>query len=218
MKNGFLALLMLTLMTAFTHKKQRRIVFFGDSITQAAVQSGGYIDLLQQDFSNKPHGTAPRLIGAGISGNKIYDLYFRLDDDVLSHKPDLVVIYVGINDVWHKKTHQTGTDPDRYDRFYRRMIEKIQKKGAKVVVCTPTVIGEKNVNELDEELDRYAAIVRKIADDMRLPLVDLRAEFTQYIAQHNPDNLASGVLTTDGVHLNDRGNRLVADCMSVQLK
>ncbi|HAH59290.1 MAG TPA: G-D-S-L family lipolytic protein, partial [Bacteroidales bacterium] len=30
---------------------------------------------------------------------------------------------------------------------------------------------------------------------------------------HNPRNLEKGILTTDGVHLNPTGNKLVADAM-----
>ncbi|WP_315822065.1 hypothetical protein [Paraflavitalea speifideaquila] len=43
------------------------------------------------------------LIGAGIGGNKAYDLYLRMEEDVLAKDPNTVVIWVGVNDVWHKK-------------------------------------------------------------------------------------------------------------------
>jgi lysophospholipase L1-like esterase len=35
----------------------------------------------------------------------------------------------------------------------------------------------------------------------------------KYEAQHNPGNQEYGVLTTDGVHLNDKGNQPVAEEM-----
>ncbi|MFX8601271.1 GDSL-type esterase/lipase family protein, partial [Acinetobacter baumannii] len=77
------------------------IIFFGDSITEMGIQPNGYISkmklLLQQQNINNYE-----LMGAGVSGNKIYDLYLRMDDDVLSKHPDIVVIYIGVNDVWHK--------------------------------------------------------------------------------------------------------------------
>jgi len=84
------------------------------------------------------------LIGAGIGGNKVYDLYLRMDSDVLSKSPNIVVIYVGVNDVWHKKTYGTGTDADKFEKFYRAIIAKLEAAGAKVVVFTNAVIGEKN--------------------------------------------------------------------------
>jgi len=39
-----------------------------------------------------------------------------------------------------------------------------------------------------------------------------------YNKQNNPDNKESGILTTDRVHLNDKGNQLVADEMWKVLK
>ncbi len=193
---------------------KKKVVFFGDSITEAAVKPHGYItimnDMLQHESINNYE-----LIGAGIGGNKVYDLYLRMDDDVLSKSPNIVVIYVGVNDVWHKKTFGTGTDADKFEKFYRAIIAKLQANGAKVVVCTPATIGEKNdfSNELDGDLNKYCNIIRAMAADLNLPLVDLRKAFLDYEVKNNTTNVDKGILTIDGVHLNDKGNELVAELM-----
>lgn len=198
---------------SFTTMQKKKVVFFGDSITQAGVGPTGYITVLQQMLQQKGKDKTWELVGAGIGGNKVYDLYLRLEDDVLSKKPDLVFIYVGINDVWHKRSHGTGTDADKFERFYNRLIDKIQAAGAKVIICTPTVIGEKKdfVNELDGDLNKYADIIRQIARNKNVELVDLRKATVEYISKNNPDNKVSGVLTTDGVHMNETGNRFLAE-------
>lgn len=197
---------------SFTPSKSFRIVFFGDSITELGEAEGGYIDLMRKDIARRGLDNRYEVIGAGVSGNKVYDLFLRLDEDVLSRKPDMVFIYIGINDVWHKQWG-TGTDADKFERFYRAIIRKIKNAGADPVLCTPTVIGERTdfTNQPDGDLNLYAKIVRKIAEDELCKLIDLRAVFLDYNLQHNPDNLSSGILTTDGVHLNDAGNRLVAE-------
>jgi len=41
-------------------------------------------------------------------------------------------------------------------------------------------------------------------------LVDLRKSFLEYGKQFNPENKESGILTSDRVHLNEKGNELVA--------
>lgn len=199
-------------LSAFTMQK-KKVIFFGDSITQAGVAPNGYITLLQQMLVKNGRDKAFDLVGAGIGGNKVYDLYLRLEEDVLSKKPDLVFIYVGINDVWHKRSFGTGTDPDKFEKFYNRIIEKIQAAGAKVVICTPTVVGEKKgfVNELDGDLNKYAEIVRKIAKNKNVELIDLHKNIIDYINSHNPEDKNSGILTTDGVHMNDEGNRFLAE-------
>ncbi|WP_338868370.1 SGNH/GDSL hydrolase family protein [Spirosoma sp. SC4-14] len=196
---------------AMTMAKPTRVVFFGDSITQAGVKPGGYIDRLK---SMLPAGQFD-LIGAGIGGNKIYDLYLRMDDDVIAQKPDVVVIWVGVNDVWHKASSGTGTDPDKFIRFYEAVIKKLQAANTRIVLCTPAAIGEKTdmTNQQDGDLNQYSQFIRNLAKEHNLPLVDLRKAFLEYDLKNNPENKDKGILTTDRVHLNDAGNQFVAEQM-----
>jgi lysophospholipase L1-like esterase len=199
---------------SFMPDKKIKIVFFGDSITEAGIKPHGFISL-DDSILNSGAGGKYELIGAGVSGNKVYDLYLRLEDDVLSKSPDMVVIWVGVNDVWHKKMG-TGTDADKFERFYVALVRKFKEAHVKMVLCTPAVIGEKNdyTNEQDGDLNKYANIIRKIALDQQLTLVDLRADFQNYERSSNPNNLDRGILTADGVHLNDQGNLFVAKAMA----
>jgi isoamyl acetate esterase len=191
--------------------KKKKIVFFGDSITQMGVNKGGYIDRMQTALSDMGAQGKYELIGAGVGGNKVYDLYLRMEEDVLDKRPSVVVIYVGINDVWHK-TSGTGTDIDKYEKFYVAIIKKLQAKKIKVAVCTPSVIGEKkgNGNPQDADLNAYSDVIRRLAGSMDCTLIDLRKTFLEYEEANNPDNKESGILTTDRVHLNDKGNQLLA--------
>jgi isoamyl acetate esterase len=212
MKNILILPLLLTMVSMTTVKKEK-IIFFGDSITEAGVNKGGYIDRIQSFIDQRSLQEKYELAGAGIGGNKVYDLYLRLEDDVLAKDPQAVVIYVGINDVWHKTSHGTGTDLDKYEKFYIAIIKKLQAKNIKVAVCTPSVIGEKkdNANPQDADLERYSDVIRKIATSYNCKLIDLRVAFAQYEKENNPDDKESGILTTDRVHLNEKGNQLVAD-------
>jgi lysophospholipase L1-like esterase len=206
--------LLLTVMSFMSPPKKTTVIFFGDSITQAGVQPGGYIT--KMDSLIKQQGIADyELVGAGIGGNKVYDLYLRMETDVLDKQPDIVVIYVGVNDVWHKATSGTGTDADKFEKFYRAIIKKLQDKNIKVIVCTPAVIGERNdnSNQQDGDLNRYSFIIRNIAADMKVPLCDLRKAFLDHLQTNNPSNAEKGILTTDRVHLTAAGNLLVAKQM-----
>ncbi|MDI3319547.1 SGNH/GDSL hydrolase family protein [Pinibacter soli] len=200
-------------------QKKKKVIFFGDSITQQGAKKGGYIDLIQNTINQNNLQDQYELIGAGVSGNKVYDLYLRLDDDVLAKKPDVVFIYIGVNDVWHKASYGTGTDQDKFEKFYQALIRKIQAIGARVIVCTPAVIGEKKngENNQDSDLDKYSASIRKVANEFKVPVIDLRREFTQFDKDNNPQDTSKGILTVDGVHLNDKGNALVAEKMWEEL-
>ena len=207
-RTGILLSFCLIALTSMTFKP-KHIIFFGDSITQQGVSKNGYVTLIKKALDSTKYAVT----GAGIGGNKIYDLYLRLEDEVLNKKPDLVVIYVGINDVWHKQSSHTGTDYDKYLKFYQALINKIQGVGSKVILVTPSVVGEKKdgTNELDADLNKYAEGIRKLAAKNNLPVCDLRKIFTEYEAKNNPEDKEKGILTTDRVHLNEAGNKLVAD-------
>lgn len=200
---------------ALVPAKPKRVIFFGDSITQAGTKPGGYIMCIGDILAKQNKATNYELIGAGIGGNKVYDLFLRMEDDVLAKQPDLVFIYIGVNDVWHKRTSGTGTDPDKFLKFYEALIRKIQAANAKVVLCTPAVIGEKtdHSNEQDGDLNQYSTMIRELAKKQNLPLCDLRKAFVDYNLKNNPENKAQGILTTDRVHLNDTGNQFVAEQM-----
>jgi lysophospholipase L1-like esterase len=219
MKNLFrylkISCLSLPLIAAVRSDKPLKVIFFGDSITQAGVNKGGYITKMGETLTKNNLKDRYELVGAGIGGNKVYDLYLRLEDDVLSKQPDVVFLYVGVNDVWHKSSYGTGTDADKFVKFYEALIKKIQAANAKVIVCTPAVIGEKtdHSNQQDGDLNKFSQLIRDIAKKQNLPLCDLRKAFLDYNLKNNPDNKESGILTTDRVHLNEIGNQLVADEM-----
>lgn len=215
MKISWIALLFCTL-TAFTPaNKKKRVVFFGDSITAAGAKPGGYILKLDSMLALQGKAEQYELLGAGVSGNKVYDLYLRMEEDVLAKEPDMVVIYIGVNDVWHKRTSGTGTDPDKFEKFYQAIINKLKAKNITVIICTPATIGEKTdfSNPLDGDLNEYSKIIRNIAQKNSLSVVDLRKAFLDYDLKNNPDNKTKDILTSDGVHLNTKGNQFVADEM-----
>ena len=199
-------------LVSFWAPAKKKVVFFGDSITQAGVQPGGYIRLMDSLVALDKKSSDYELIGAGIGGDKIYDLYLRMEEDVLKKQPDIVVIYVGVNDVWHKSSSGTGTDYNKFGRFYEAVVAKLQAAGIKVIICTPAVIGERtdHSNPQDGDLNFYSQWIRNFAAKKSIPLVDLRSLFMQYNLANNPENKESGILTRDRVHLTPAGNNLVA--------
>lgn len=203
--------------SSITLKKGDRIVFLGDSITQAGWDNAnGYVQIIKKTLADKHKNQDILVLGAGISGNKVPDLQKRVDKDVIAKKPTIVFIYIGINDVWHGENNPAnGTSKDKFESGLKEVIKKITDSGAKVVVCTPSVIGEKKngANKLDKQLDEYSDISRTIAKELKLPLCDLRKEFANYEMKNNKADKESGILTSDRVHLNQAGNKFVADTM-----
>ena len=219
-------LLLLIMITSCTNST--KVVFLGDSITQQGENSEGegtykgFITSLRENVSQEVE-----LINKGIGGNKVSDLLLRYNDDVLKLKPNIVFIYIGINDVWHKYDWGTGSDIDIYEKGLRKIITDIKAVGAKIILCTPTVIGENsgefklnnNFKDIDtmeimnKDLDAFSDVVRNLSSEFSTDLLDLRKKFKKYISENNDQNMPKGVLTSDGVHLNNEGNKLIADEM-----
>lgn len=208
------------LLSAYRSDKKKRVIFFGDSITELGVRPNGYVRVIEDMIRNEDKSTQYELIGKGIGGNKVYDLFLRMEEDVLKLQPHIVVIYIGVNDIWHKSMMGTGTDYDKFGKFYQAMVDKMKAAGIQVILCTPAVIGERydGTNPQDGELNHYSNWIRRYAADHQLPLVDLRAAFLEYSKANNPNNLDSKILTYDRVHLNDAGNKLVAEQMWEKIK
>ena len=93
------------------------------------------------------------------------------------------------------------------------MISQIHAVGARVILCTPTVIGEKTdgTNKYDEMLDEYSDISRNVAKETNSQLLDLREAFMAYLKEHNPHNAEKGILTADAVHMNKDGNTFLSE-------
>lgn len=213
-------------MTACTNTT--KVVFLGDSITEAGESIEGegtykgFITSLRENVSQEVE-----LINKGIGGDKVSDLLLRYNDDVLKLKPNIVFIYIGINDVWHKYDWGTGSDIDIYEKGLRKIITDIKAVGAKIILCTPTVIGENNgefklnnnfkyidtMEIMNKDLDAFSDVVRNLSSEFNTDLLDLRKKFMEYISENNDQNMSKGVLTSDGVHLNNEGNKLIADEM-----
>jgi|TARA_B100001146_G_scaffold41110_1_gene34851 lysophospholipase L1-like esterase len=195
---------------------KKQVVFLGDSITEAGrTLKLGFLNLIEESIDANKFN----IIGKGISGDKVSDLLVRYEEDVLAQNPDIVFIYIGINDVWHTYDMGKGSDIDFYEKGLRKIITDIKNKGAKIILCTPTVIGEKITFEdeleirRDQELDAFSGVVRNLASEFNTELLDLRTIFKDYIAENNKNNEYQDFLTVDGVHLNDAGNKLLSEKM-----
>lgn len=191
-------------------EKSDRIAFLGDSITQQGASEGGFVDILRAGLKRGRPDAA--VIPAGISGHKVPDLLAREERDVRAKGANLVFLYIGINDVWHSESGR-GTSRDEFSAGMKELLRRLEDVGkATVALATPSVIGEGpfGSGSLDEMLEDYATITRALANDEGRALADLQARFRDHLRLFNAEGKKSGVLTTDGVHLNAAGNQFLA--------
>ncbi len=194
-------LLVIFVMSATAEPASNRIVLLGDSLTEMGDLEEGWVKILRQKYPQY------NFYNMGISGDKVSDLLGRIDRDVVS--PSFVVVFIGTNDVWGFLGF-SGTPRERFTAELTHLISTLTDLGNKVALCTLGVIGEKQVNELDNILDSYSSIIRDLAKERSLPLCDIRTAFLEYLMNNNREDNEMGILTSDGVHLSVDGNKLVA--------
>ena len=185
-------------------KNGQKIGFMGDSITQAGAEPQGYVTLVIRGL--EANGIQVSSIPAGISGHKSNQMLERLDRDVLSKKPDWMTLSCGVNDVWHGAN---GIPLEPYKKNITEIVEKCQAAGVKVMILTSTMIGEDAPNSNNQKLATYNAFLRDLAKKKKCRLADLNADMQAAIAKAGPDHKGN-LLTSDGVHMNPEGNRMMA--------
>ncbi|HAT14258.1 MAG TPA: lipolytic protein G-D-S-L family [Microcoleaceae bacterium UBA10368] len=202
---------------------KRKIVTIGDSITEAGKYPGGYVWLLQRYLNDLYPDRAIEIINAGISGNKATDMQARFQKDVIDKKPDLVMINVGVNDVWHaffdfqnqqfypQGNLPTGVPLAEYREKLTQMVAAAKAAGIRVVLLSPTPIREVLDGPENRRLQEYIAAMREIGLQNKCLFIDLNAPFLEVIGtfqKHAGKTL--NLLAADGVHPNPSGYRIMA--------
>lgn len=212
------------------------IIMFGDSTT---AERPGAVDKVYSkriDEALEKTGSRFSVYNAGIGGNTTRDALKRLDRDVLAHKPKIVVMQFGINDsaidVWKKPPATASRVPlAEFASNLRSMVAQTQKAGAKVILMTANPLRwTSRLKEMyghapylpDQEdgfeyptLLPYNAAVRKLAEELNLPLVDVHAAYAPFAASNKK---SVDQILLDGMHPGDLGHQLVAEMLLPVIK
>lgn len=197
-----------------------KIVFFGDSITDASRSRDG--DFKQSNYGYGYVRAAAgallsenplkyQIINRGISGNRVVDLYARIKSDVWNLQPDVLSILIGVNDVWHEVGSRNGVEIDRFEKVYRMLLEDTKAKlpDVKLILLEPFVLKGAATQEHYEEfleVKKYAEVVAKLAKEYGARFVPLQEKFDEAAAKYGVEAYLS-----DGVHPAVAGSQLIAD-------
>lgn len=207
-------------------KSGEKIAFLGDSITQGGNRKNGYITFVMDALNRE--GLKLTHIPAGVGGHKSTNMLARLDRDVISKKPDWMLLSCGVNDAWHftltvGKRKLQGVELEDYKKNIRAIVDQTKKAGIKVMILTATMIGEDPEKETNKRLEPYNVFLRELAREKKLPLADLDEEMRAALAkipdekgkarmfgEPKYDRMIKNKLTTDGCHMNTLGNIMMA--------
>ena len=172
--------------------QRKRIVFMGDSITDGNT----YPQLVRQSIAGAGR-PVPTCVNAAIAGDTAKGMRGRVARDVLVHRPTLVTLSVGINDVLR------GVTPADYETDVRAIVEQLKAEHIPMLLLTTSILGSKHA-EADKKLAGYNAILRRIAKENGFPVAEVNAGMEK--ARRDDIN----VLEADEVHPNWPGHRVIA--------
>ena len=148
----------------------------------------------------------------GISGNKIPDLQARWQKDTVELKPDVFSLLIGINDVAAvvNKSDRAQT-VEEFETGYRDLLQqvKVLNKDALFVLGLPFVYPVGRIKDKfdvwQSEVEKRAAVVRKLAAEFNAVLVDYPAAFEKSFKQRFAE-----YWIWDGIHPTIAGHEIMA--------
>ena len=130
------------------------VCFLGDSITQGALYQG----VIEYFYATRYPERRLTFWNCGIAGDTAQSILgvesYRLQVDVLGHKPDVVALMLGMNDVNRGAySPENKAQPEQlaatrnaalrsYQENVGKIVGKIQATGAKVIFLTPSIYEE----------------------------------------------------------------------------
>ena len=210
------------------------IIMFGDSTT--APRGSVKVYATRVEIALQSIGSSLSVSNSGVPSNTTAQARKRLQEEVLRHKPRIVVMQFGINDsavdVWKKPPM---TEPrvslSPFIDNYRAMITEAQQQGAKVIVMTTNPLRwTSKLRELygkppyhaDAEdgfeslnLTRYNDALRTLATELKVPLVDVHTAYPAFAEKHKT---TIDAMLTDGMHPGDLGHQLVAELLAPAIR
>lgn len=179
------------------------IVCLGDSVTGVYYHTGGrraYPEMLEVAIRQAVPKAHVMVINAGISGHSTTEGLARLDRDVLMHKPDLVTISFGLNDMGR-------LSEDQYRTNLETLVARIREAKARVLLCTPNSVITTAGRPI-EKLKRYCDVIHAIAKSLQLPVCD---QFAAGESLRAKDAWAFRCTLSDEIHPNMDGHKRMAE-------
>ncbi len=201
---------MLKTLEKLSKGKHAFIVCIGDSITEQNIHLQGKLNYVGQ-FTERLMELYKRnsiVLNAGISGDTTWGVLNRLERDVLSFKPDLVTVMLGINDC-HKGLEFL---PEFKDNL-RSIVSQIMHSGSEVLLLTQNMLDyniiESSVTARVSYPD-YIIAIREVAEATQTPLCDIYQKWGEYIKGDSNNHL---MLMDDSIHPNERGHIFMANAI-----
>jgi len=191
------------------------ILIFGDSITWGAYdpEQGGWATRLRNYFEAKDNDTD--VYNLGVSGDTTADLLNRIEIEVKSREPDLIIFAIGINDAqFIHSTNGLHVSLDEFQQNLAKLLSVAKKFTDKVVFVGLTKVDESKTTPIpwntdksytNENIERLDNAIKKFCEDKKLKFITM-------------DSVVGNDDLIDGLHPNTKGHIKIFNRMKSEVE
>ena len=221
-------------------KEGQRMLILGDSLSDFA-RGHNYADFMTHYVASKSPGGRLDIYNYGVGGDHVPLVLARLHaqrgtkrkqtyNDMWTRQYDIALVFLGHND---------SKAPSSYGYQYplvslaedeeglRQIVGILRARGIRRIILMSATSSDYEVCKefsdargntahnffgMPEHLERYNAVVRKVANDLGCEYVDV------YAGMCNDPHKRDYLRRNDGLHLTDAGNRYIAKCLLRHLR
>nr|WP_300339570.1 GDSL-type esterase/lipase family protein [Actinomyces sp.] len=191
-----------------------RWLFTGDSITEWGRRDNtdphdlgeGYVSVLAAG----PLATGPagvEVLNTGVGGDRLADLAARWSTDVLDLHPDLLSVYIGINDTWRRYDCGMLSPTDLFRDRLASLLAPLAEAGTQLVLVSPFVLPAVGQDrDWAQDLEPRISAIEAVASWLGAVYVPLQEPMEALAEQ-----VGAAAVAADGVHPGPAGHRLIAE-------
>lgn len=187
----------------FNADKPVKWLFYGDSITHGCFHTFGernFVELFTERIRYELARSMDIVINTAKSGDNSEGLISTFDWRVAQFNPDVVFIMIGMNDCSNK----CPIGLNDFEVNLLKLTEMLKKLDALPILQTTCPILPGQAPERFPYFDSYMDVIRKVASNRKLPLID----HTKYWQEHSDNHF---YWMSNAFHPNSSGHKAMAE-------
>ncbi len=225
-----------------------KVIFYGNSLTEGIPGVGYYRFLRKKlpnhKLVNKGKGGDTvislyrRMKRRGIKNHDISFIWIGTNDVLANVRKDYPIFKLLAGQIWSKKDEE-------FEEYFRKIIELLNNKSKKIFTIPPIFIGEDIKNKWNKKLNKKSKIIKQVSKEYeKVEFIDIRKKIYPKLRKDTSKYIMKNTLkvimdylrykdikradkksekrglqfTLDGVHLNSKGAKIVADIFYEKIK
>jgi lysophospholipase L1-like esterase len=226
MKTRILSLIVLSFLSLYASaqqvspfKENDRVVFLGNSITDG----GHYHSYIWLYYMTRFPNMPLTVINAGVGGDRAEEMYKRLDGDVFSKNPSVLISTFGMNDTGYFEYNEPGAEAfaDKRVNESHEWYKKIEDRYKKLTDTRLVLMGSSPYDETakiennpfrnkNKAMQRIVDFQRKAAQENKWEFIDLNAPMTEINQRMQKSDSSFTLCGRDRIHPDNDGHLVMA--------